>query len=196
VSCESPATVGQAVGQVSPLAHPERPPRTQPLATKRRTHAAQRERPGGEARAFTLNRSARRFRAPLEGGRAKEVSNRRVGFRLPQGARYPFSVSETGFRIAWRDGDTRETGPAVDLLVPLPPVRGVSVAVGHGRASTRALALRHRPAFVASIADRSTCVNIAGSSIHGMWPAFRMVSRRASGRMATIRGQKVGPRSQ
>ena len=50
---------------VSPLAHPERPLRTQPLVAKRRTHAAKRERPGREARAFTLNRSARQFRARL-----------------------------------------------------------------------------------------------------------------------------------
>ena len=63
-------------------------------------------------------------------------------------------------------------------------------------ANTPALALRHRPAFVASIADRNACVNTAGSSIHGMWPAFLMVSRRASGMAVTIRGQKVGPRSQ
>ena len=41
--------------------------------------------------------------APLEVGRAKQVSNRRVGFRFPERAKYPFSVSETGFRIAWRE---------------------------------------------------------------------------------------------
>ena len=45
------------------------PPReTFALATpvaKRRTHAAKRERPGRGARAFTLNRSARQFRARL-----------------------------------------------------------------------------------------------------------------------------------
>ena len=45
--------------------HPARPPRTQPLVAKRRTHAAKRERPGREARAFTLNLLARQFRARL-----------------------------------------------------------------------------------------------------------------------------------
>jgi hypothetical protein len=62
-SASTPATVGQALGPSIPLAHRERPPRTQPLAAKRRMHAAKRERPGREARAFTLNRRARQFRA-------------------------------------------------------------------------------------------------------------------------------------
>ena len=57
--------VGQALGNATALAHPERPPRTQPLVAKRRTRAAKRERPGREARAFTLNRRARQFRSRL-----------------------------------------------------------------------------------------------------------------------------------
>ena len=55
--------VGQALGHALPLAHPERPPRTQPLVANSRMHAAKRERSGRVARAFTLNRSARQFRA-------------------------------------------------------------------------------------------------------------------------------------
>jgi len=35
------------------------------MSQKARTHAAKRERPGREAGAFTLNRSARQFRARL-----------------------------------------------------------------------------------------------------------------------------------
>ena len=78
-SSSTTASVGQALGHATPLAHPERPRRTQPLVAKRRTHAAKRERPGREAGAFTLNRSARQFRArpsvsrglrPLIGSRA------------------------------------------------------------------------------------------------------------------------------
>jgi hypothetical protein len=57
--------VGQALGYATALAHPERPLRTQPIVAKRRTHAAKRERPGREARAFTLNLLARQFRARL-----------------------------------------------------------------------------------------------------------------------------------
>ena len=56
---------GAASLNATALAHRERPPRTQPLVAKRRTHAAKRERPGRVARAFTLNRSARQFRARL-----------------------------------------------------------------------------------------------------------------------------------
>ena len=52
-------------------------------------------------------------RSPLEVGRAKQVSNSRVGFRFTEGTRYRSDVLETGFRIAWRDRDTHETGPAV-----------------------------------------------------------------------------------
>jgi hypothetical protein len=44
---------------------PRETSRRQPLVAKASTHAAKRERPGREARAFTLNRSARRFRARL-----------------------------------------------------------------------------------------------------------------------------------
>ena len=62
---ETSATVGQALGHATSLAHPERPARTQPLVAKARTHAAQRERPGRVARAFTLNLLARQFRARL-----------------------------------------------------------------------------------------------------------------------------------
>ena len=47
------------------LAHRQRPPRTRTLAAKAGTHRAKSERPGREARAFTLNRSARQFRARL-----------------------------------------------------------------------------------------------------------------------------------
>jgi len=36
-------------------------------------------------------------RAPLEVGRAKRVSSRRVGFRCGERARYPFGAAETGF---------------------------------------------------------------------------------------------------
>jgi len=73
---------------------------------KARTHAAKRERPGREARAFTLHLLARQFRARLlKEGRAKRVSNRRVGFRLPERARYPFGALEPGFRVAWRERD-------------------------------------------------------------------------------------------
>ena len=57
--------VGQEPIRTTPLAHPERPPRTQPLVAKARTRAAKRERPGREARAFTLNLLARQFRARL-----------------------------------------------------------------------------------------------------------------------------------
>ncbi len=57
--------VGQAPGRASPLAHPARPPRTQPLAAKARTRPAKRDRPGRVARAFTLNLLARQFRARL-----------------------------------------------------------------------------------------------------------------------------------
>ena len=61
--------VGQALGNATALAHPERPPRTQPLVAKRRTRAAKRERVisiwGREARAFTLNLLASRFRGRL-----------------------------------------------------------------------------------------------------------------------------------
>ena len=53
--------VGQALGDATALAHDQRPPRTQLLVAKRRKHAAKRERPGREARAFTLNRRARPF---------------------------------------------------------------------------------------------------------------------------------------
>ena len=56
---------GQALGDVTSLAHPKRPPRTQPPVAKRRTHAAKRELPGRVARAFTLNLLARQFRARL-----------------------------------------------------------------------------------------------------------------------------------
>ena len=62
---QKPDPLHQHLGQSTPLAHPERPPPSQPLVAKRRTHAAKRERPSREARAFTLNRSARRFRAHL-----------------------------------------------------------------------------------------------------------------------------------
>ena len=62
---EASPRVGQALGHTTPLAHPERPSRTQTLVAKRRTHAAKRERPGRGARAFTLNRSASRFRDRL-----------------------------------------------------------------------------------------------------------------------------------
>ena len=64
-SGETSTTIGQALGDVSSLAHRKRPRRTQPLVAKRRTDAAKRERPGREARAFTLNRSASRFRGRL-----------------------------------------------------------------------------------------------------------------------------------
>ena len=62
-SSSTPATVGHALGRATPLAHPQRPRRTHPLVAKARTHAAKRERPGREARAFTLNLQARQFRA-------------------------------------------------------------------------------------------------------------------------------------
>ena len=64
-SGETSAGVGQALGRATPLAHPERPPRTHPLAAKARTHCAKRDRPGREAGAFTLNLLARQFRARL-----------------------------------------------------------------------------------------------------------------------------------
>jgi hypothetical protein len=56
---------GQCVRDALPLAHAKRPPCMQLLVTKARTHAAKRERPGREARAFTLNLLARQFRARL-----------------------------------------------------------------------------------------------------------------------------------
>jgi hypothetical protein len=64
-SAGTPASVGQALGHAAPLAHRERPSCTQALVAKRRTHAAKRERPGREARAFTLYLLARQFRARL-----------------------------------------------------------------------------------------------------------------------------------
>ncbi len=64
-SASTPATVGQALGDATALAHHQRPRRTQLLVAKRRTRAAKRERPGREARAFTLNLLARQFRARL-----------------------------------------------------------------------------------------------------------------------------------
>jgi hypothetical protein len=57
--------VGQALCRATPLAHRERPPRTQPLVAKARTRAAKRERPGHVAGALTLNLLARQFRARL-----------------------------------------------------------------------------------------------------------------------------------
>ena len=61
-------------------------------------------RPGGQG-VHSEPAGAPVSRAPLEVVRAKRVSNSRIGFRFPKGARYPSSASETGFRIAWSEPD-------------------------------------------------------------------------------------------
>ena len=109
-SGETSARVGQAPGHATPLAHPERPRRTQPLVAKRRTHAAKRERVislwGREARAFTLNLLARQFRArpsvsrglrPLMGS-----SQGWTGFGRPVGSRVQRGLDDPAWCVGIR----------------------------------------------------------------------------------------------
>jgi hypothetical protein len=87
------------------LAHREtnerQPPSLRPCSKSPPHRRENERRPGPETEAFFLDCCRCRRRAAPQIVRAGRVSNRRVGFRFPEGARYPSSASNSGFSFAW-----------------------------------------------------------------------------------------------
>jgi hypothetical protein len=143
----TPATVGQALGHTTALAHSERPPRAQPLVANARTRRAKRERLGREARAFTLNRSARLFRArpsvsrglrPLMGSRECWA-----GFERLDGSR---SQKRAGQPLVARSEQGSRSPNGAGLASWAPSLAAIETPIGHAasRLPDRVDEARHR----------------------------------------------------
>jgi hypothetical protein len=147
----TPATVGQALGHATALAHSERPLRAQRAVqiwvAKARTRRAKREHPGCEARAFTLNRSARLFRArpsvsrglrPLMGSRECWA-----GFERLDGSR---SQKRAGQPLVARSEQGSRSPNGAGLASWAPSLAAIETPIGHAasRLPDRVDEARHR----------------------------------------------------